>query len=141
MQVEWGTIKAIAKTRAIDLWLLFPLGQAVNRMLTRNSPPEGSWAEKLTKLFGTNDWKDAFYAEAKQTTLFANEQVFIKTADFESISNFLMKRLKSIFTKVAANPLPLYNSKNVPIFLLCFAAGNQKGAPTAVKIAQHILGR
>jgi three-Cys-motif partner protein len=26
MQVEWSTIEAIASTKAIDLWLLFPLG-------------------------------------------------------------------------------------------------------------------
>jgi hypothetical protein len=31
------------------------------------------------------------------------------------------------------------NSKDVPIFLLCFAAGNQKGAKTAVNIANEIL--
>ena len=24
MQVEWATIEAVAKTKAIDLWLLFP---------------------------------------------------------------------------------------------------------------------
>jgi hypothetical protein len=44
-----------------------------------------------------------------------------------------------VFKGVANNPLPLYNSKNNPLYLLCFAAGNPKGAPTAVKIAQDIL--
>jgi len=48
-------------------------------------------------------------------------------------------RLKTVFTKVAEKPLPLLNSKHVPLYLLCFAAGNPKGAPTAVKIAQNIL--
>ncbi|MFZ1979036.1 MAG: three-Cys-motif partner protein TcmP [Bacteroidota bacterium] len=33
MQVSWSTIEAIAETKAIDLWLLFPLGVAVNRLL------------------------------------------------------------------------------------------------------------
>lgn len=27
MQVEWQTIEAIARTKGIDLWLLFPLGR------------------------------------------------------------------------------------------------------------------
>lgn len=31
------------------------------------------------------------------------------------------------------------NSKNVPLYLLCFAAGNPRGGPIAVKIAQDIL--
>jgi hypothetical protein len=40
---------------------------------------------------------------------------------------------------VAESPLSLQNSKGTPIYSLCFAAGNPKGAPTAVKIAQDIL--
>jgi len=27
----------------------------------------------------------------------------------------------------------------VPIYLLCFAAANERGAPTAVKIAQEVM--
>lgn len=42
MQVEWDTIVAVAQTRAIDLWLLFPLGVGVNRLVTRSGDiPEG----------------------------------------------------------------------------------------------------
>jgi hypothetical protein len=37
--------------------------------------------------------------------------------------------------------LMLRNSRNVPIYLLCFAAGNPTGAPMAVRIAGHLLGR
>jgi hypothetical protein len=47
--------------------------------------------------------------------------------------------LKTVFAQVVPNPLILTNSKGVPIYLLCFAAGNPKGAPTAVKIAKDIL--
>ncbi len=36
MQVDWKTIEAVAATKAIDLWLLFPLGVGVNRLLTRS---------------------------------------------------------------------------------------------------------
>lgn len=36
MQVEWTTITAIAATEAIDLWVLWPLGVGVNRLLTRS---------------------------------------------------------------------------------------------------------
>ena len=31
MQVEWSTIEAVAKTKSVDMWLLFPLGIGVNR--------------------------------------------------------------------------------------------------------------
>jgi len=50
-----------------------------------------------------------------------------------------LERLKTIFTAVANNPLSLRNSRNVPLYLLCFAAGNPRGASTALKIAQNIL--
>jgi hypothetical protein len=33
------------------------------------------------------------------------------------------------------------NSKNNPLYLLCFASGNPMGAKTAIKIAQDILKR
>src|SRR5713101_5337050 len=35
MQVEWSLIETLGRTQAIDLWLLFPLGVAVNRLLPR----------------------------------------------------------------------------------------------------------
>lgn len=65
MQVDWSTIEAIAATKAIDLWILFPLGQAVNRLLTRNDVPEGGQAQRLTQFFGTEDWKEAFTKKPK----------------------------------------------------------------------------
>jgi len=141
MEVEWVTIEAIAQTHAIDLWLLFPLGQAVNRLLTRHRPPEEPWARRLTRMFGTEAWHEAFYHTPKQGTLFGGETALEKDADFDTIGAFFVQRLATVFAQVAPEPFPLRNSKNVPIYLLCFAAGNPKGAPTAVRIARHILTR
>ena len=140
MSVDWTTLESIAQTRAIDLWLLFPLGQAVNRLLTRDGPPDQDMAARLTRIFGTDEWKEAFYRSVKQQTLFGPIETVVKMADFKAIGDFFVARLKKIFAGVASNPLPLYNSKNVPIYLLCFAAANPRGAPTAIKIAQHLLG-
>ena len=141
MDVEWATIEAIAQTHAIDLWLLFPLGQAVNRLLTRHGPPEEAWAQRLTRMFGTEAWKNTFYRAPTQGTLFGGATTLEKDADFDTIGAFFVQRLETVFAQVVKKPLPLRNTKNVPIYLLCFAAGNSKGAPTAVKIASHILRR
>jgi len=46
--------------------------------------------------------------------------------------------LAGIFEK-AAKGLVLKNSRSSPLYLLCFAAANKGGAPTALKIAQDIL--
>jgi hypothetical protein len=72
-------------------------------------------------------------------SLFGNISTTEKVATIQDIGNYFIRRLKTVFAGVAENPLPLYNSKNNPLFLLCFAAGNPKGAPTAIKIAQDIL--
>ena len=138
MEVEWSTIECLAQTKAIDFWILFPLGQAVNRLLTKDHPPKDAWADRLNKFFGTDDWKQAFYRKKTQRDLFEEQEIFVKEANFDSIGGYFINRLKTIFVGVAENPLPLRNSRNIPIFLLCFAASNPKGAPTAVKIAQHI---
>lgn len=141
MQVEWPTITAMAGTQGVDLWVLFPLGVGVNRLLLKQGPPEGPWADRLTRIFGTDAWRQVFYRESDQRNLFGETSELIKDADFEAISNFWVTRLKSVFAGVAPNPLPLRNSRNVPIYLLSFASANPKGAKTAVKIAQDILSR
>lgn len=139
MQVEWKTIEAIASTQAIDLWILFPLGVAVNRLLRRDGKIDEILRRKLDTLFGTTDWFDAFYETRTEPTLFGEEPRLRKVADLERIGRYFVDRLKTIFAGVAEAPLPLYNSRNNPLYLLCFAAGNPRGAPIAVKIAQDIL--
>lgn len=139
MQVEWDLIKVIAETKAIDLWILFPLGVAANRLLKKTGPPAEPWAQALTRIFGTDEWRSAFYPQRKVFTLFGEEDDQSKLADFRKIGEFFVKRLMTVFSAVAQNPLPLMNSRNNPLYLLCFASGNPKGAATAVKIAQHIL--
>jgi three-Cys-motif partner protein len=150
MQVNWSTVEIIAATEGIDLWVLFPLGQAVNRLLTRRRLPEGAQAERLTRFFGTEAWKDEFYraveaeSDEAQPSMFEGleeEQGILKPTSLEAIGAFFVERLRGVFAGVAPNPLPLRNSRNVPIYLLCFAAGNRAGAPTAVKIAGHLLDR
>lgn len=140
MQVDWATIEAIAATKAIDLWILFPLGQGVNRLLTRDGPPPTAWADRLTRFFGTDEWRDRFYRKTEVQDLFGStHSLFEKDADFSTIGAYFLERLGTVFSAVADRTLPLRNSKGTPIFLLCFASGNAKGAPIAVKIANDIM--
>jgi three-Cys-motif partner protein len=141
MQVRWETIEAIAETRAIDLWILFPLGVAVNRLLRRDAQINPAWRQRLNDMFGTEDWFDAFYETRASVNLFGEQVSTEKIGDFGSISRYFVNRLSQIFAGVADNPLPLYNSRGNPLYLLCFATGNPKGAKTAIKIAQDILRR
>ncbi|HVS33518.1 MAG TPA: hypothetical protein VMS98_18935 [Thermoanaerobaculia bacterium] len=60
-------------------------------------------------------------------------------ASTDTIGRFFNDRLKSIFAGVADSPAVLRNSTGSPLYLLCFAAANEKGAPIAVRIADHLL--
>jgi three-Cys-motif partner protein len=141
MNVEWDLLRLIANTKAIDLWFLFPLGNGANRLLKRDSEPPVAFAEKLTRIFGTDAWRDEFYKESQQIGLFGDEPGLVKNTSFERIGQFFIERLKTIFSGVAPRSKALYNSKKNPMYLLCFAAGNPNGAPTAIKIADYLLGK
>lgn len=140
MQVTWATISAIAETKAIDLWLLFPLGVAVNRMLTKDGQIPSGWRQRLDLMFGEPDWYKVFYEKHKTRDLFGDTaETTVKRAGYFAIADYFVKRLKTVFPHVAKNPLPLLNSAHCPLYLLCFAAGNPKGGPIAKRIAEHIL--
>lgn len=139
MQVEWTTIEAIARTSAIDLWLLFPLGIGVNRLLTRSGNIPPSWRRRLDALLGTCDWYDELYEVESSPTLFGDDEERVVKADTRAIGRYFNDRLKKIFPGVVEEPGVLWNSVNNPLYLLCFAAANERGAPTALRIANHLL--
>ncbi len=138
MQVDWKTIEAVAATKAIDLWLLFPLGIGVNRLLTRSGDIPASWRSRLNSLLGTEDWYDQLYRVEKTATLFGDADRVVK-ATTKTIGRYFVERLRSIFPAVADEPRVLRNASNSPLYLLCFAVGNENGAPTAMRIANHLL--
>ena len=141
MQVEWKTIEIIARTKAIDMWLLFPLGIGVNRLLTKNfeNLPK-SWINRLNRLLGDESWQEDFYKPVKQQTLFVTEQKRVKAANMESISQYFERRLKNTFAGVAPS-FVLFNSVRNPIYLMCFAVGNDspKAKGLALKFANHVI--
>lgn len=84
MQVPWDTVAAIAQTQAIDLWYLFPIGVALNRLLKKNGQINESYRQKID-IIGTNEWYNVFYEERKRLGLFGEDSDIVKVANFESI--------------------------------------------------------
>lgn len=139
MNVDWATIEAIARTKAIDLWILFPFAIGANRMMPKDAPPDSVWAKRLTAIFGTDEWKSRFYGNSRKGDLFGDaDRSIVKIAGMDEILEFFLERLRSVFAKIVDRPLILENSKRTPMYALCFAAGNPAGAPTAVRIASHL---
>jgi three-Cys-motif partner protein len=139
MQVDWKTIQAVAKTEAIDLWLLFPLGIGVNRLLTRTGKMPNSWRERLNSLLGTTGWYEEFYRFESTPTLFGSDEERVAKASMATIGSYFIARLESIFAGVARQPGVLRNSSNNPLYLLCFAVGSPRGKDIALRIAEHLL--
>jgi three-Cys-motif partner protein len=92
----------------------------------------------LDSLFGTTEWRSRFYNTQKTRDLFGPRETVARDATVENIQEFIQERLATCFASVAEG-LILRNSKSSPLYSLCFAAANARGAPTALKIAQNIL--
>ena len=140
MQVKWQSLQSIANTRAIDLWILFPVF-GVNRLLTKGKQPPQLWSDCLTTFFGTDEWKDSFYKKETIPTLFGEEEATCKSSSINEIGLFFLSRLKTIFPHVISEPLILCNSRNTPLYLLCFAASNPEKGQVALKIARDIINK
>ncbi|OGX11489.1 MAG: hypothetical protein A2351_04410 [Omnitrophica bacterium RIFOXYB12_FULL_50_7] len=145
MSVDWHTMEAIARTQAIDVWILFPAGIGVNRLLKQNPDHiPARWQEKLDRIFGNGEWKKAFFKTSSEQTLFGEEIVTKKVrGSISAIADYYRERLETIFPRVASNPRYLFNTKRSPMFIFTFAVGNPspKAQGLAMKIARHILGK
>jgi len=138
MQVEWKTIEAVAATKAIDLWLLVPLGMGMNRLATKSGKLPDSWRQRMNAFLGTEDWYQEFYKVETKPTLFGDQQVQVK-ASMDVMARYFNSRLKTAFAGVVDEPGMLSNSANNPLYLLCFAVGNERGKDIALRIANHLL--
>jgi three-Cys-motif partner protein len=138
MQVEWKTIEAVAATKAIDLWLLVPLGMGMNRLVTKSGRLPESWRQRMDAFLGTTAWYDEFYKVDTKPTLFGEQQVQVK-ASMDVMAGYFNGRLKQVFAGVVDEPGVLWNSANNPLYLLCFAVGNERGKEIALRIANHLL--
>lgn len=143
MQVDWTTLESVAATEAIDVWILFPVGIGVNRMLPRHGRIPDGWRIRLDRVFGTNEWYDRFYKPSNIRGFFDVSPQIVKVASYNAIAEYYQERLRTIFPKVADNPKVLSNSGGTPLFLLCFAVGNPNKRPIdiALRIAQYILAK
>lgn len=137
--VEWGTLQTIAATGAIDVWYLFPF-HAANRMLRRDGQIDPAWEAKLNSIFGDNSWRDQLYHDDPQTNLFGADEVY-KESSTDKLKSYIEGRLSTIFKGVSSNSRILYNRKNSPLFLFCFAVSNDnpRAKTLAMRVANYIL--
>ena len=76
---------------------------------------------------------------ATARNLLGEDVTLVEKASIQVIGRYFIDRLRTIFPGVADKPMVLKNSANCPLYLFCFAAGNARGVPIALKIANHLL--
>ena len=55
------------------------------------------------------------------------------------MARYFNNRLKQVFVGVAEEPGVLWNSSKNPLYMFCFAVGNERGKDIALRIANHLL--
>lgn len=146
MHVEWLTLEVISKTGAIDVWYLFPYAGLYRQAAKNADALDADKETSLTRVLGTDEWRQAFYAQNRQTDLFGGSYSDVRVTDHWQMLEFVSKRLKGLFPAVT-EPKVLYqggDSKNpsgAPLFALYFAASNPtpRAYGLAMKIAKDIL--
>ena len=132
MQVPWSTIKRLADTKQVEVFINFPVGMAIQRLLPRSAHFTPKQRAKLDDYFSDPAWYDEVYVS--EAGLF--ESGVRKRSDAgERLLNWYRGRLKSAFGHVSVARL-VTNSKGGHLYYLVFAGPN----PTGAKIASHVLG-
>jgi three-Cys-motif partner protein len=131
MQVPWKTLVGLGRTKAVEIFLNFPVGMAIQRLLPRSGQFNERQRRKLDDYFGDPGWFDVVYPESSE--LFGQRRR--KAADAgERLVNWYRERLRTAFGYVSKAYL-VRNSKGGHLYFLIFAGPNRTGA----KIANYIL--
>jgi three-Cys-motif partner protein len=140
MQVDWSSMEAIAQTGRLDVWLLVPTGQAINRMLRRDGNIPPSWRARFDTFFGDPGWSDRLYSPSPN--LFG--ELDHERVAMEDIERYVIDRLKTIFPPGAVHRSGLrLVRQSHPQFLLAFACANPRPAAygLALKAADYLIER
>jgi three-Cys-motif partner protein len=139
MQVDWNTIEVIAKTKAFDVWNLFPI-MGASRMLPGDGNIPESWCSRLDKIFGIKNWRDELYKTTVSTGFFGSVTRKDRVS-IEDIAKFYLLRMKRIFACVSDKPRIFTGKTNQRLFYFFFAVSNPRAVNLATKIADSIKGQ
>lgn len=126
MDIEWSTLKQIAETRALEVFINFPV-MALNRTVLPNNPYTLTDAqiERMNRFWGSTEWREDIYEEVP--TLFGTIEMKAQRTTGRQLGQLFRQRLGEIFPFVT-EPLVMVNSRNAPLYCLILAGHNETGA-------------
>ena len=131
MQVPWDTMEALGRTEAIEVFVNFPVGMAIQRLLKRSGDFTTSERRKLDAFFGTGEWFDLLY---RSDSDLLGEHVVKEAKSADKLVKWYRGRLQSVFGHVSA-AREVQSQTGRPLYYLIFAGPN----PTGATIANHVL--
>lgn len=138
MHFDWRVIRQAGQSRAIDMFLNFPI-MDINRNALLRNPAAAKPEERarMNRLWGDESWRDIAHVESAQKNLFGDQPDLLKQ-DKETIAKAFEQRLREVagFAYVP-EPLSMRNKNNAVLYYRFFAAANR----TADKIIRDIFAK
>jgi three-Cys-motif partner protein len=137
LHLDWEVMRQAGQTRAVDMFLNFPVMDMNRNAIWRNPErvPQGG-VERMNRFWGDGTWRESAYADSPQYEFFsAPDRVKL---DNEAIVNAFRERLRKIAGfNFVPQPLPMRNSNNAVVYYLFFASPK----PVAEKIIEGIFAK
>lgn len=140
MEVDWATLQALAQTRVLDVWYLFPL-EAVIRQLARSYSGVGVKEPKLDRVLSPA-WRDLYALPApdphQPVDMFDSREPedLRREASAAQIEEWFRQELAKVFAYVP-EPVKILRSQNRQMFSLYLCVGNPSEA--ARKLANNFM--
>ena len=135
MEVEWSTLEALASTRAIDVWFLFPLAGLFRQATKRLTDIDEHKRAALTRMFGSSSWEEELYPQSNDEDLFGAVPERRRELNPSGLEKYVQGRLGTIFGKVL-KPLALPIDRKPQMFSLFLCISNK--TPKAIGLATDI---
>ncbi len=139
MEVEWSTLEALASTRAIDVWFLFPLAGLFRQATKRLTDIDQYKRSALTRMFGSSAWEEELYP-VENADLFGGTPERRRELNPGGLEAYVQKRLSTIFGKVLKPlALPIHKSPQMFSLFLCVSNDSNEAIGLATRIGNHLL--
>jgi three-Cys-motif partner protein len=133
LDLNWEIIEITGKSRAIDLFLNFPVMDMNRNALWHNqSKVSAENIARMNAFWGDDSWRSVAYVQVP--TLFGFED---EKADNETIAKAFAERLKKQATFKHVEYIPMKNSSNAVVYYLFFASHK----PVAKNIVEDIFSK
>ena len=134
LHLKWDVVHAAGQSRAIEIFLNFPV-MDMNMNVLWGNPEKVSMDQvaRMDAFWGDGSWRDAAYRRTQGLW----DTIEEKTSN-EAVAEAYRQRLKTVAGfQYAPSPMPMRNTKGAVVYYLFFASPNKTGD----KIVRHIFDK